>query len=990
MHKLSHYLNKIWPFFAAILIGIPLSVLAMDLPNLGFIWKVADIPGDPSGLQTNFTGGFSVNGKPFQNIGWVKPGEIVNIIGEITVDPKHIGQVADIVIYVSYSTLDDPANSILFNLGGEGTIYNWNSKVADLVPFIPQLHLQSIQPVNMWTGPLPEGHLQIHFGYRLADVFAFNQQPIIITISNQPSFEEEAIIRERSVEINTSPLIYEADPFFAEIRKELSLNLFDDVSITAILTDSKTLPNGNIAWTGYADGIPDSQIVLLINSDGSKIIGSVVLPGAAYQIRYDTKNSRQVARQIDLSKILPDLEPAVPTDFSSDRLIRRNDSVAAAENLNPDDGSIIDVMVVYTPAAKEDVADIEQHIQLAVEETNKGYADSGVKHRLNLVHTEEISYNEDDSKSGGNFTPESWDDFLNKIKSADDGYMDNVHDLRDQYKADLVIFLVKHKVAKEIQSCGRAWIMDMNKDPAAYAFSVMSSVCAVAPHYTLAHETGHNMGSVHDPVHANGKKGIFPYSHGYWYQDEKNKEESFGTIMGKVCQEECPPRINRWSNPNLTYQGIPTGIENVSDNVRSLNEAAFTVANFRQSQVTPPPPSFQSCNDLGQPLVAKFTFDDNTYVFDSSLGKENIVTISNGNINGGNWETAALIQSVIVTSNQSSSVENVGNSNRGHFSNTILEPAGQPISTVEFCGTLPPPPPSPEYTVPDQFPTIQSAIDAAQPGDEIRVRPGNYHEDLRLKSDVKVLGSGYENTFIIGTGTTDTVAAFNVENTQLDGFTISNTGREFNAVAIYGGTPEISHNRVMNSKDGIYICCGSSALIRNNVVTENGLADNDGLVDYGIIIISATPRVTNNLVHNNLEEGIYLVWEDSAGTQIINNTIAKNGYDGIWCNEKASASIKNNIIVDNGVGISAIYECTPDISYNNVWGNQWANYDSQSNGMAAPGIGDISADPLFEPTGFHLSWGSPSIDTGDPDPAYNDPDHSRNDMGAYGGTFSQW
>ena len=194
MHKLSHYLNKIWPFFAAILIGIPLSVLAMDLPNLGFIWKVADIPGDPSGLQTNFTGGFSVNGKPFQNIGWVKPGEIVNIIGEITVDPKHIGQVADIVIYVSYSTLDDPANSILFNLGGDGTIYNWNSKVADLVPFIPQLHLQSIQPVNMWTGPLPEGHLQIHFGYRLADVLVFNQQPIIINISNKFIFKGFIII----------------------------------------------------------------------------------------------------------------------------------------------------------------------------------------------------------------------------------------------------------------------------------------------------------------------------------------------------------------------------------------------------------------------------------------------------------------------------------------------------------------------------------------------------------------------------------------------------------------------------------------------------------------------------------------------------------------------------------------------------------------------------------------------------------------------------
>ncbi|NQV18523.1 MAG: T9SS type A sorting domain-containing protein, partial [Armatimonadetes bacterium] len=62
------------------------------------------------------------------------------------------------------------------------------------------------------------------------------------------------------------------------------------------------------------------------------------------------------------------------------------------------------------------------------------------------------------------------------------------------------------------------------------------------------------------------------------------------------------------------------------------------------------------------------------------------------------------------------------------------------------------------------------------------------------------------------------------------------------------------------------------------------------------------------------------------------------------------------------------------------------------------GEGNIDDDPMFiDPSagngsaynGLTAVWGllegSPCIDAGDPDPVYNDPDGSRNDMGAYGG-----
>lgn len=64
------------------------------------------------------------------------------------------------------------------------------------------------------------------------------------------------------------------------------------------------------------------------------------------------------------------------------------------------------------------------------------------------------------------------------------------------------------------------------------------------------------------------------------------------------------------------------------------------------------------------------------------------------------------------------------------------------------------------------------------------------------------------------------------------------------------------------------------------------------------------------------------------------------------------------------------------------------------NGVS-PGDGCIFVDPDFEdPTGqppdFHLVPGSPCVNTGDPNPMYNDYDGSQNDMGCYGGPSGDW
>ncbi|MCL6584405.1 MAG: right-handed parallel beta-helix repeat-containing protein [bacterium] len=239
-------------------------------------------------------------------------------------------------------------------------------------------------------------------------------------------------------------------------------------------------------------------------------------------------------------------------------------------------------------------------------------------------------------------------------------------------------------------------------------------------------------------------------------------------------------------------------------------------------------------------------------------------------------------------------------------------------------------------------------------------------------------------SIIQGKGSGHVVTFTGVSAGSIRGFTITNSGSQHAGIMLYNSRNlTIACNRLSKNKDGI-VASSSSAIVRNNVFDENGFSDNS-LCDYGLCCLKSTLSITNNLVINQ-EVGLYIAWEESSGTAIINNTITGNRYDGVWC-YRSSPVIKNNIITQNGYGICAIYSAAPEISYNDVWGNG-QDYNQQTGGLAAPGPGDISADPLFvnpDEGDYHLDLLSPCIDAGDPNPIYNDPDGSRNDMGLYGG-----
>ena len=232
------------------------------------------------------------------------------------------------------------------------------------------------------------------------------------------------------------------DPVTEEPPKaqSLVLNLFDDVVFTGIVEHVEPTASGHTLW-GSLDGVELGTMTMVVN--GSIVVGTVRTLGGVYTIR-TTGDGTYVIRQIDESSLPPPGEPLEPT-------LPPRDTRTEADDVPPDDGSVIDVMVVYTPLAKRlegGRAAIEALIDLLVAETNQAYGNSGVIHRIRLVLREEVDYVED-GDSGID---------LHRLANYPDGYMDHIHMLRDRYTADLVHILVgRSDVAGTAQRGGRIW-----------------------------------------------------------------------------------------------------------------------------------------------------------------------------------------------------------------------------------------------------------------------------------------------------------------------------------------------------------------------------------------------------------------------------------------------------------------------------------------------------------------------------------------------------
>jgi hypothetical protein len=381
--------------------------------------------------------------------------------------------------------------------------------------------------------------------------------PDSLTAQAKDQVIDPTVSRSRSVTVNWGAVDTGAtSQKQAAGESGLTLNLFDDAIFRAVL-DRREVRSKSVIWLGHIEGIDKSQVTLVI--EDTVMAGNIRLPGAYFQVRYVGSGLHSV-RQIDESQFPPEGQP-IPMD-TVHSLTAQDSGITATDN-----GSRFDVMVVYTPAARAAAGGttaMQALINLAVAETNTAYSRSGIIPRLRLVHQEEVSYTE-----SGDFSTD-----LNRLTNPSDGFMDNVHALRNTYGADLVSLIIEGT-----SLCGLGWLMTTESNSfQALAFSVVARICATG-NFSLGHEMGHNMGLQHDRTDTPAN-GVFPFSHGY-----ADTPHGFRDIMGVADSCGGCMRIQNFSNPNVLFNGFPTGVAQPSpqsaDAATSLNATAFTVANWR-------------------------------------------------------------------------------------------------------------------------------------------------------------------------------------------------------------------------------------------------------------------------------------------------------------------------------------------------------------------------------------------------------------------------
>ena len=218
---------------------------------------------------------------------------------------------------------------------------------------------------------------------------------------------------------------------------------------------------------------------------------------------------------------------------------------------------VIDVIVAYTKKAASYYADVKRElVDLAIEEANESFRISNLGHiKLRLVHAYETDYVEE----GAEHFQHVW-----RFADKGDGYMDEIHGLRDKYRADVGVLIVD-----DPSGCGLATRVFAEEEE---AFAVVHHECA-ATSYSVAHEIGHIIGARHD-LNIDANMAPFAYGHGY-----VNGTKWRDIMSYKASCNGCP-RLPVWSSPKVLIKGEPAGTAQL-DNARVIAEQAARVAAFR-------------------------------------------------------------------------------------------------------------------------------------------------------------------------------------------------------------------------------------------------------------------------------------------------------------------------------------------------------------------------------------------------------------------------
>ena len=215
--------------------------------------------------------------------------------------------------------------------------------------------------------------------------------------------------------------------------------------------------------------------------------------------------------------------------------------------------------------------------------------------------------------------------------------------------------------------------------------------------------------------------------------------------------------------------------------------------------------------------------------------------------------------------------------------------------------------------VPDDFSSIQEAIDTASDGDTVYVKTGAYHENVRINKSISLIGENVDSTVIDGNPPEGYRIPITIEsdNVSVSGFKIL---YGFNGIGV-GAVKfcSISGNRISGNQHGVVLVKSSYCNVTKNYFELIGLSS----------------AIQLNYAHNNLVSGNYIdnctegiqIWQSSYNKTVTENTI-KNCKDvAIRLQNADNNTITRNDVSNSGTGTTIYVANNNTITKNNYVNN---------------------------------------------------------------------
>ena len=393
-----------------------------------------------------------------------------------------------------------------------------------------------------------------------------------------PTAAPRAGLRIPAQAIAIQPVLVDQEALaLAGVGTRLALDLLPGARFTGLVTRATHRGADALTVAGRLEGFQDSSFILVTEQEATVGILDTGVDNRRFRLGYQADGVHLIS-QIDPALFAPCAIDG-PAGPRSGPVVASQTSTSAAGAAAttageqgfgvPADGAdgseactapttVFDVIVAYTNVARAaagGTSAIQAECTLAIETTNAAYDNSNISARMRMLYRGEVTYNE-----SGTFT-----EHRDRLANTSDGIMDIVHTCRDTYEADVVACLVDDGAY-----CGIAYCTPSG---AAEGFCIVNWGCA-SGNFSFPHEVGHLQGCAHDRANAGSGCNEYSYSYGWRFYGDS------GTQWRTVMAYAPGTRVNYFSNPNIDYDGTPTG-KPLGDPNESHN--ALTVNNTRGS-----------------------------------------------------------------------------------------------------------------------------------------------------------------------------------------------------------------------------------------------------------------------------------------------------------------------------------------------------------------------------------------------------------------------